>query len=596
MNTKLFRLNALGLALVSSYAGAVGFGEIVLHSRVGEALRAEVPLLAGAGEPIETACFSLAALPGSELPVVGNARIRLVRSGTAYRLLISGTRPVAEPIFVIGLRANCGVDLQRDYVLMPSAPVMLAAADGEATPPVTSPATRKSGNFREWQAHDGDTLAGIAESQAPDGGAEQRRLLQAMKRANPGIAADEPLPDGSLVRIPNLRQHATVERSAPPSTSAPRPLRAQREEAPPPRPKKAAKPEAAPSPAEKGGDRLVLGKPPEELRPGEKATPPRATLNEMEERMLKLETTLQVLNQEIDKLNSALALTTEALAIQNKIQAAQSAPPAPDTAPAVRAGVATPPPVDRASQNNWLELLFSALAGGGIAAGMAHLLSRRRQNPGDDELPLAISGYRPEVQVRPPASSVFQAQPAGASQPTETAPAPTAGSVDTVDIPLEAETVDVNYNEGGTALELAEIMLSFGRVRGAAETLAQHIEENSPENIQPWSMLLDLYHRGDMRAEFEALASRMREKFNVHVPSWMDSDMPVPGLKSLEDYAHIVWRASNSWGTQECLNYLYELVHDNRAGQRSGFPLEVVEEIALLMRLLEEAYGLKRPN
>lgn len=594
MNTKLFRLNALGLALVSGYAGAVGFGEIILHSRVGEALRAEVPLLAGAGEPIETACFSLASLPGSELPAVSNARIRLVRSGTAYRLVISGTRPVAEPIFVIGLRANCGFDLQRDYVLMPAAPVMLAAADSEANPPITSAPPRKSGNFREWQAHDGDTLAGIAESQAPDGGVEQRRLLQAMKRANPGLSADEPLTEGALVRIPNLRQHATVERNAPPSTSAPRPLRAQREEAPAPRPKKVAKPEATPSPAEKGGDRLVLGKPPEELRPGEKATPPRASLNEMEERMLKLETTLQALNQEIDKLNSALALTTEALAIQNKIQAAQSAPPTPDTAPAVKAGVATPPPpVDRSSPNNWLELLFSALAGGGIAAGMAHLLSRRRQRPGDDELPLAISGYRPEVQVRPPASSVFQAQAAGTAQPTETAAAPSAG---TVDIPLEAETVDVDYNEGGTALELAEIMLSFGRVRGAAETLAQHIEENSPDNIQPWSMLLDLYRRGDMRAEFEMLAGRMREKFNVHVPSWVDSDMPVSGLKSLEDYAHIVWRASNTWGTQECLNYLYELVHDNRAGQRNGFPLEVVGEIALLMRILEEAYGLKRPN
>lgn len=592
MNTKLFRLNALGLALVSGYAGAVGFGEIILHSRVGEALRAEVPLLAGAGESIETACFSLAPLPGSELPAVSNARIRLVRSGTAYRLVISGTRPVAEPIFVIGLRANCGFDLQRDYVLMPSPPVMQAAADGEATPPIANMAPRKSGNFREWQAHDGDTLAGIAESQAPDG-VEQRRLLQAMKRANPGLSADEPLPEGALVRIPNLRQRATVERSAPPSSSAPRPLRAQREEAPPPRPKKIAKPEAAPSQAEKGGDRLVLGKPPEELRPGEKATPPRASLNEMEERMLKLETTLQALNQEIDKLNSALALTTEALAIQNKIQAAQSAPPAPDTAPAIKAGVATPPPVDRPSQNNWLELLFSALAGGGIAAGMAHLLSRRRQRPGDDELPLAISGYRPEFQVRPSASSGFQAQAAGTAQPTETVSAPTGS---TVDIPLEAETVDVNYNEGGTALELAEIMLSFGRVRGAAETLAQYIEENSPENIQPWSMLLDLYHRSDMRAEFETLASRMREKFNVHVPSWTDSDRPISGLKSLEDYAHIVWRASNSWGTQECLNYLYELVHDNRAGQRNGFPLEVVEEIALLMRLLEEAYGLKRPN
>jgi pilus assembly protein FimV len=42
------------------------------------------------------------------------------------------------------------------------------------------------------------------------------------------------------------------------------------------------------------------------------------------------------------------------------------------------------------------------------------------------------------------------------------------------------------------------------------------------------------------------------------------------------------------------MDYLYELVHDNRAGNRSGFPLEVVEEIALLMRTLENGYGLRR--
>ena len=81
-------------------------------------------------------------------------------------------------------------------------------------------------------------------------------------------------------------------------------------------------------------------------------------------------------------------------------------------------------------------------------------------------------------------------------------------------------------------------MLSFGRIRGAAETLAMHIEESSPDNIQPWTMLLDLYRRGDMKPEFDKLAARMRTKFNVLIPTWEFSTAPVSGLKSLEDYAH----------------------------------------------------------
>jgi len=41
------------------------------------------------------------------------------------------------------------------------------------------------------------------------------------------------------------------------------------------------------------------------------------------------------------------------------------------------------------------------------------------------------------------------------------------------------------------------------------------------------------------------------------------------------------------------MDYLDKLVHDTRDGQRSGFPLEVVEEIVLLMLILEDAYGLQ---
>ncbi len=137
--------------------------------------------------------------------------------------------------------------------------------------------------------------------------------------------------------------------------------------------------------------------------------------------------------------------------------------------------------------------------------------------------------------------------------------------------------------------------LSFGRLRGAAETLAEHIDETMPQSIEPWSMLLDLYRRGGMREEFEALAGKMRQRFNARTPSWNESTHPrFPALKypgrlparppeSLERYG----------APRQGVDYLYSLVHDTRAGQRNGFPLEVVEEIALLMRILVDGYGLQ---
>ena len=107
-------------------------------------------------------------------------------------------------------------------------------------------------------------------------------------------------------------------------------------------------------------------------------------------------------------------------------------------------------------------------------------------------------------------------------------------------------------------------------------------------------MLLDLYRRSGLSGEYTRLLPAMRQKFNLQIPAWQDLQTPVSGLKSLEGYEHIVSRITAIWGTQECMDYLYQLVHDNRAGQRSGFPLEVIEEIVLLLLVLEAGYGLQR--
>ena len=598
MKPKMLRTGALIAALFSGNALALGFGDIVLLSRIGEPLRAEVPILAANGEAVEGACFSLAGIRSSDLPVISSARFRLNRSGGNLTLTITGIQPIAEPIFVIGLRAHCGIDLQRDYVLMPLPPMLLAEAEASAPTAKVAPAsptTRKARNFREWTARRGDTLESIAEAQSGGNLAEQRRLLAAMKRANPDLVEYEALSEGRSIRIP-LLSRSPAEASVRPTAAS----RSMADEAPPPppRPKKQPaakpKPESPPVAATAGGpDRIVLGAAPDEIRPEVKPSLAKASAGEVEERMLKLETTLNLLNQEVEKLNTALALTTEALVAQQQLMTAQSQQvPGSDSA-ALRAA---PPPAPAATASgNWLELLLSALIGGGVAAGLAHFITRRKTSRLSDELSLASIAH-----AAPPVNVAAERAPLTpqADEPVKPAPPPAPA----VDIPLDAapadeervNAVNVDFNDGNSALELAEIMLSFGRIRGAAETLAMHIEENSPDNIQPWTMLLDLYRRSDMRAEFESLATTMRGRFNVRIPSWDETPPPVSGLKSLEDYGHIVWRITNCWGEQECMDYLCELVHDNRAGNRSGFPLEVIEEIALLMRTLEEGYGLRR--
>lgn len=122
----------------------------------------------------------------------------------------------------------------------------------------------------------------------------------------------------------------------------------------------------------RGYDRVRLGPEPSELAPGELAVAPRSELGEMEDRLLKLETSLTSLNSEVDALGAALAISAEQTALSKKLRAAQASQassmniPANDDEP------------NRKSLANWLELLFSTLLGGALTSSLALWLSRRQ--------------------------------------------------------------------------------------------------------------------------------------------------------------------------------------------------------------------------
>lgn len=135
-------------------------------------------------------------------------------------------------------------------------------------------------------------------------------------------------------------------------------------------------------------------------------------------------------------------------------------------------------------------------------------------------------------------------------------------------------------------LELAEIMMSFGRAEGAAQTLSEFLRDYPKESLVPWLKLLDLYHKGGRRGEYDDLAPKLNRAFNVKVPEWEDFTGPTTS-ESVEQFTHIMARVNASWPNQDCLDYLTELLRDNRAGTRVGFPLGVIDDILLLKSVLE---------
>ncbi|MBI4756478.1 MAG: hypothetical protein HY778_13895 [Betaproteobacteria bacterium] len=149
----------------------------------------------------------------------------------------------------------------------------------------------------------------------------------------------------------------------------------------------------------------------------------------------------------------------------------------------------------------------------------------------------------------------------------------------------ERGTQDIDKAEYESAIELAEIMLSFGRIRAAAQTLADYIDANPRHSVEPWLRLQQIYREAGMRGEYEALAENFNKTFNVQSMPWDES--AGEQFHTLEGFGHIKERLVSTWGTSDCLEYLHRLVDDNRNGTRSGFPLEVLDEILMLISVLE---------
>lgn len=292
-------------AFCAPQAGAAGFGEIVLHSRIGENLLAEVPVFGSGKDLTDPDCYALASQPNADLPVITKARIRIVKHKDAVRLVIATSRPVSDPAFMLSLRANCGNDMRKDFVLMPDAPIQSAEAGSASASPTARPSE-----------------ADLTE----DAPAKKSKRTKSSRRDTPpslGLSSDQ---------------------ARPPRTTAPG-----------------------------NGDRLVLSTAPLDMPAGDAVAAP-ATAADIEDRLLRMETKLHSLSEQIDTLDTSLKLSTEMMTAQHDLKVAQELRQTPG------AGVAPPPETERtASAGGWFELLLSSLVGGSLVVGLAAYLGRHKQ-------------------------------------------------------------------------------------------------------------------------------------------------------------------------------------------------------------------------
>lgn len=311
------------------------------------------------------------------------------------------------------------------------------------------------------------------------------------------------------------------------------------------------------------------------------------------------------------------ALQQRAAELTQKIE--QAAIPAPEAKPATPVAEPAPAPArSDAGGSNWT--LYGALIAVALAvAGWLGWRNRRTgESGGESDIPVdpQRKGEREErggidLDVEPEA----MARPVklDAAAVAATGPATTQGPRPDSTMSIMAATVDEHF-EANPVMELAEIMLSFGRVKGAAQALQEYIDTNPQEALKPWIRLMDVYRMAGMRHEFEKVSHELNKNFNVQVQKWEDfaegqdhtrvdvvleakpSVLPAGMPGALEEMPAIMEKIIQRWQSDEVLGYMNQLLRDNRGGTRIGFALPVVSDLLFLVELKEVANKIESEN
>lgn len=627
---------AAGIALLLQAAGAaaLGLGDVVQQSAIGEPLRVRIRLVGAESETV-SGCLRLAPGTGTDLPWVRDARVALERASDGEFVVVSHPRPVYHPILMLGIEAGCGSALRREYpLLLPPGQRLAASADRPTPASAAPPQSGSTTTPDRTAAARSPSLSELARNAFPEDAAARRRFIAAARRAAPDLFPNRaslraPLPAGAELDVAALREIAATP--PPPKRRAKRNPPAAPAEAPAAAP---TPPPAATTSPEPPSDRLVLfgGDPEARLKLSYQLSEPvriAIASDEERERLRREQQLVMALDEKImsqmelaQRIRELEALQARLLAESRRLESAPtgatagvppaapaSQPPAPPPGPAV----ASPPRDEQPDWPFWLATTGASLL---VVALLALLVKRlhddrsaRRafdafvEEQGDEaaregpviDFPLDVGDAAPPENAE--ADDLTEAFEGGVA---DTAPdfVPLDWNPPPEDLspqgppPLADEEL---HDEHESAVELADIMMSFGRVQGAAQTLADFIRHNPRQGVAPWIKLLDVYKVADMRGEFDALTRQLNQTFNVKIAAWDEFDIVRLAAETLESMPHIVAKLTATWPSRECQVYLHELLRDNRDGTRQGFPIAVVDEILCLLGMLNELVGPFRP-
>jgi len=641
-------LPAMVLAAGDSFA--LGLGELSVHSHLGSRFHAEVLLVDSAGnQQASESCFRLSRDEESDsgIPTLVSGYFSVERKNGQSRLVITSNQTINDPVLQIRIHAGCGAEIVRSYTVLVDPAIAEEPEKRKAvslpTAPDTQPVEKRStlasaspSAYPEvWQTADGESAQSIAKALFERQPKAQRRFLTVLQAENPdvdlGVRGAKPLESGTTLNITDTRRllespkpvsaeqsAPSVEKSAPPSGTAARKKSSER------------------ALAGRMADHLTISGNSDEEYPrsdvdlrlsldlsthlSDKISENARALLRVEYRLLnslyvQAEQQLAVAEQirDLEANFEALRIAAEnvehhtspaAAVIESGTRAGTSAVTAPAALYSVK-------PQRGKSAIWWLEILTIL----GLTGALTWALSRnaRRHKPEaastEDETPSPSDDSSPSLVEQPMHGLPASLKTSGAATDLPigevTAPlAPTTAGNDKHDLRLKHIEMDAAA-DWYTVMELAEIMVSFGRIKGATQALEEFLENDPGAALTPWLKLLAIYQANNMRHEFEVCSAKLNTHFNVSPVAWEsaadslkasiaitdENDLAIEAvlqrLPTIMTIPRIQESILNAWGTPEATNYLKSLLCDTRNGSRSGFPLAIAHELLFLIELRE---------
>lgn len=620
----------LGLSLVAGGVCAIGLGDAQGDAVIGQRLELSIPLL-GFDAPVpEVACFRLAQPTDAndDLPWVKNATLFL-RGGGQPALVLRTVDVIREPVLRLVVDLNCGHALRREYLLL------------------ASPPNNPVGRNREASIVDRAASGAERQSDPPS----REAFVSAENKKSPNVPTGRVEKPRSVTAAEKAMKKPSARRSALPSGEAlPDRLMLSAGDG---------NPEPVLQMSSVLGEHLLVDDLAEARRDVLRAEyrvlmsllDQATTQLAAAEKIRQMEGGLQALQQLVAPPPVTEPVAASVAVTQDASQAPAESAPKTESAPMTMSANA----VERSFWLDWglyLMLILVLLVLSAWLFWRYYRESRDRQQLNDYFAVSPVLQEVPQNTVKNAAKGELEksdlllsqnAQRSDASldldlgMPATSSPRAVADldldlgfsaepEVPVIPAGLEAAPASgagvaiPGFAEPNPVMELADIMLSFGRVKGAAQALQEYIDNNPQEALQPWIRLMDVYRLAGMRDEFETVARNLNQHFNVEVQSWdaqrtpqvldfvldagtasvvddkqdrvQDNNFVEPGL---EDMSRIMECIVRLWPDDEyLLEYLNQLLRDNRGGQRQGFALAVVDDILFLIELKETIISLAK--